>query len=199
MYDLITYTTNKGQSGTLDPSSSPSVITRTIDFDTVWIDLSVDLEQSPNPEYIRGWFFELNELPGYSFYPNSSAIQTGLNPPEKRIFTSNQKIRLYIDLNTMLQLDGLRPHDFVLSTVVATSDSSITYSETTNVLTNASLANCTLNSSTGVISTTDFAGANTTAATYTFTLRATDAEGQTADRQFTLTSSFGATGGAQFN
>jgi len=125
MYDLITYTTNKGQSGTLDPSSSPSIITRTIDFDTVWIDLSVDLEQSPNPEYIRGWFFELNELPGYSFYPNSSAIQTGLNPPEKRIFTSNQKIRLYIDLNTMLQLDGLRPHDFVLSTVVATSEENL--------------------------------------------------------------------------
>jgi len=86
-----------------------------------------------------------------------------------------------------------------IATVVATSDSAITYSETTNVLTNASLANCTLNSSTGVISTTDFAGANTTAATYTFTLRATDAEGQTADRQFTLTSSFGSTGGAQFN
>ena len=85
------------------------------------------------------------------------------------------------------------------ATVVATSDSAITYSETTNVLTNASLANCTLNSSTGVISTTDFAGANTTAATYTFTLRATDAEGQTADRSFSLTSSFGATGGAQFN
>ena len=86
-----------------------------------------------------------------------------------------------------------------VATVVATSDSAITYSETTNVLTNASLANCTLNSSTGVISTTDFAGANTTAATYTFTLRATDAEGQTADRSFSLTSSFGATGGAQFN
>jgi hypothetical protein len=86
-----------------------------------------------------------------------------------------------------------------VATVAATSDSAITYSETTNVLTNASLANCTLNSSTGVISTTDFAGANTTAATYTFTLRATDAEGQTADRSFSLTSSFGATGGGQFN
>lgn len=82
---------------------------------------------------------------------------------------------------------------------VAASGDTIVYSETTNVLTNNALANCTLNSSTGVITTTDFAGSNTSAATYTFTLRATDAQGQTADREFTLTSSFGATGGAQHN
>src|SRR6056300_1486919 len=84
-------------------------------------------------------------------------------------------------------------------TVAATSDSAITYSETTSVLTNAAQANCSLNSTTGVITTTDFGGSSTTATTYNFTLRATDAEGQTADRQFSLTSSFGATGGAQFN
>jgi len=86
-----------------------------------------------------------------------------------------------------------------VATVAATSDSTVAYSETTNVLTNASQANCTLNSSTGVITTSDFGGSSTSALTYTFTLRATDAEGQTADRVFTLTSSFGATGGAQFN
>src|SRR6056300_1111502 len=86
-----------------------------------------------------------------------------------------------------------------VATVAATSDSSITYSETTNVLTNASQANCSLNSSTGAITTTDFGGSSTTATTYTFTLRATDAEGQTVDREFTLTSSYGASGGAQFN
>ena len=86
-----------------------------------------------------------------------------------------------------------------VTTVAATSDSAITYSETTSVLTNASQANCALNSSTGVITTTDFGGSSTTATTYTFTLRATDAEGQTADREFSLTSSFGATGGGQFN
>ena len=82
---------------------------------------------------------------------------------------------------------------------VAASGDTIVYSETTNVLTNASLANCALNSSTGVITTTDFGGSSTAATTYTFTLRATDAQSQTADRQFTLTSSFGATGGGQFN
>ena len=86
-----------------------------------------------------------------------------------------------------------------VATVAASSDSAITYSETTSVLTNASQANCALNSSTGVITTTDFGGSSTTATTYTFTLRATDAEGQTADREFSLTSSFGATGGGQFN
>ena len=86
-----------------------------------------------------------------------------------------------------------------VATVAATSDSAITYSETTNVLTNAAQANCSLNSSTGVITTTDFGGSSTTATTYNFTLRATDAEGQTADRNFSLTSSYGATGGGQFN
>jgi hypothetical protein len=86
-----------------------------------------------------------------------------------------------------------------VATVAATSDSAITYSETTSVLTDAGQANCVLNSTTGVITTTDFGGASTTPTTYTFTLRATDAENQTADRVFTLTSSFGATGGGQFN
>ena len=85
-----------------------------------------------------------------------------------------------------------------VATVSASGDT-IAYSETTNVLTNASLANCALNSSTGAITTTDFGGSSTTATLYTFTLRATDAEGQTADRVFTLQSSFGATGGGQFN
>ena len=85
-----------------------------------------------------------------------------------------------------------------VATVAATGDS-ITYSETTNVLTNASLANCSLNSTTGVITTTDFAGSATTAQTFTFTLRATDAQSQTADRQFTLTSSYVLTAGMQFN
>ena len=87
-----------------------------------------------------------------------------------------------------------------LVTVVATSDSAVTYSEVTSVLTNASLANCQLNSSTGVISSSGgFGGASTSATTYSFTLRATDAEGQTADRAFTMTSSYGIQFGGIFN
>ena len=86
-----------------------------------------------------------------------------------------------------------------VATVAGTSDSAVTYSETTSVLTNAAQANCALNSSTGAITTTDFGGSSTTPTTYNFTLRITDAEGQTADRAFSLTSSFGATGGGQFN
>ena len=82
--------------------------------------------------------------------------------------------------------------------MVATGDT-ITYSETTSVLTNAAQANCTLNSSTGVITTTNFGGSATSPTTYSFTIRATDAQGQTADRNFTLTSSYGASGGGQFN
>ena len=82
---------------------------------------------------------------------------------------------------------------------VAASGDTIRYTETTNVLENASLANCTLNNVTGVITTTDFGGPTTTAQVFTFTLRATDAQSQTADRQFTLTSSYGLTAGIQFN
>jgi len=55
----------------------------------------------------------------------------------------------------------------------------------------------TINASTGVISGTESGSSSTT--TYTFTIRATDAQGQVADRQFTITISHGASGGAQFN
>ena len=85
-----------------------------------------------------------------------------------------------------------------VATVAATGDT-VAYTETTDVLENATLANCSLNSSTGVITTTDFGADDTAATLFTFTIRATDAQAQTADREFTLTSSYGATGGGQFN
>ena len=85
-------------------------------------------------------------------------------------------------------------------TVVGSSDSAITFSETTSVLVGNgnNQANCSL-ATNGVISTTDFGGSSTVATTYNFTLKITDAEGQFVTRDFSLTSSFGATGGAQFN
>ena len=83
-----------------------------------------------------------------------------------------------------------------LVTLAATSDSAVTYSETTSSLTTASV---TLNTSTGALTTTDFGGSSTTPTTYNFTIRATDAEAQTADRSFSISSTFGATGGGQFN
>ena len=86
-----------------------------------------------------------------------------------------------------------------VTTIAGSSDTTIAFSEVTSVLTNASQANCTLNSTTGVITTSDFGGSSTTPTTYNFTIRITDQEGQTAERAFSLTSSFGATGGGQFN
>jgi len=85
-------------------------------------------------------------------------------------------------------------------TVVGTSDSAITFTETTSVLVGSggSQANCSL-ASNGVITTSDFGGSSTAATTYNFTLKITDAEGQFVTRDFSLTSSFGATGGGQFN
>ncbi len=85
-----------------------------------------------------------------------------------------------------------------LATVAATSDSTITYSVTSGS-SDLTSAGVTLNTSTGALETTDFGGSSTTPTTYSFTITATDAEGQTAARAFSLTSSFGATGGGQFN
>lgn len=89
--------------------------------------------------------------------------------------------------------------------VSATSDSTIAYSEVTsggNVLTGtsdtpATTMSLTLNSSTGAITGT--APSPTSETTYTFTLRATDAESQTADRQFSITVSVGINNSGQFN
>ena len=53
-----------------------------------------------------------------------------------------------------------------------------------------------LNASTGAITGTESGSTQTT--TFSFTIRATDAEGQTADRAFSITISHGASGGGQF-
>ena len=86
--------------------------------------------------------------------------------------------------------------------VSATSDSTVAYSETTAVLTSnadtpASTMNLSLNSSTGAITGT--APEPTSDTTYNFTLRATDDESQTADRNFSITVSVGINNGGQFN
>tara|TARA_B100000900_G_scaffold342044_1_gene305333 strand:+ start:232 stop:600 length:369 start_codon:yes stop_codon:yes gene_type:complete len=52
-------------------------------------------------------------------------------------------------------------------------------------------------SSIGTISGTESGSTGTT--TYTFTIRATDNDAQTTDRQFTITVTHGASGGGQFN
>jgi len=57
----------------------------------------------------------------------------------------------------------------------------------------------TLNSGTGSSTLTGTETGSSATSTFTFTIRATDAQGQTADRQFTITISHGATGGGQFN
>tara|TARA_R110002126_G_scaffold131420_5_gene275236 strand:+ start:465 stop:1586 length:1122 start_codon:yes stop_codon:yes gene_type:complete len=86
--------------------------------------------------------------------------------------------------------------------VSASSDSTIAYSETTSVLTAtsntpASTMSLSLNSSTGAITGT--APSPTGETTYTFTLRATDGESQTADREFSITVSVGINNSGQFN
>ena len=57
----------------------------------------------------------------------------------------------------------------------------------------------TLNSGTGSSTLTGTESGSSSTTTYNFTIRATDAEGQTADRAFSITISHGSSGGAQFN
>ena len=78
-------------------------------------------------------------------------------------------------------------------TVVATSDSAVTYSITSGALPGG----LSLNSSTGAITGTE-SGA-TAETTYNFTIRATDAELQTADRAFSITVTVGINNAGQFN
>jgi large repetitive protein len=79
-------------------------------------------------------------------------------------------------------------------TVVATSDSAVTYSKTSGDFPTG----FTLNGSTGVISGTE-AGSDTATTNYNFTITATDAESQTASRAFTITVTTGINNSGQFN
>ena len=76
-------------------------------------------------------------------------------------------------------------------TVAATNATSFT------VQSGALPGGASLNTSTGAITGTESGSTQTT--TFNFTIRATDAEGQTADRAFSITISHGASGGGQFN
>ena len=82
----------------------------------------------------------------------------------------------------------------ISETVVATSDSAVTYAKTSGTFPGG----VTLATATGIISGTETGSTVTT--TYTFEITPTDAESQAgAAREFTMTISHGATGGAQFN
>ena len=82
----------------------------------------------------------------------------------------------------------------ISETVVATEGGqAITYSKVSGSFPGG----LSLNSSTGVISGTESGATVTTS--YSFTLRATDPQAQTADRAFTMTITVGAEGATQFN
>jgi len=99
-------------------------------------------------------------------------------------------------------LGSIGAGEAVSLTVAATGDSTIAYSETTSVLTSnantpAGTMNLSLNSSTGAITGT--APEPDSEITYSFTLRATDDEAQTADRAFSITVTTGINNAGQFN
>ena len=84
--------------------------------------------------------------------------------------------------------------DSISFTVAATSDSAVTYS----IVSGALPTGGSLNSSSGAITGTE-SGSDTGDTTYNFTIRATDAESQTADRAFSITVTVGINNGGQFN
>ena len=79
-------------------------------------------------------------------------------------------------------------------TVTATSDSAVTYS----IVSGALPTGASLNSSSGASTGTE-SGRDTSETVYNFTIRATDAESQTADRAFSITVTTGINNGGQFN
>ena len=79
-------------------------------------------------------------------------------------------------------------------TVLASSDSAVTYSKTSGDFPTG----FSLDSATGVISGTE-AGSDTATTNYNFTITATDAESQTAPRAFTITVTTGINNSGQFN
>ena len=91
--------------------------------------------------------------------------------------------------------------------VAASSDSNVTITETTAVLTSnantpAGTMNLTLAGTPATSATYNITGtapSPTSETTYNFTLRATDVEGQTADRAFSITVSVGINNSGQFN
>ena len=90
-------------------------------------------------------------------------------------------------------LGSMAAGDTANFTVTATSDSAVTYAVTSGALPGGT----SLNTSTGAITGTE--SGTTAETTYNFTIRATDAESQTADRAFSITVTVGINNGGQFN
>ena len=82
-----------------------------------------------------------------------------------------------------------------ISTITLTATDATSFAVTTGAVT----AGLTFSTGVGSATITGTQTAHTTAATDSFTVTATDAEGQTAARAFTISWTFGATGGVQLN
>ena len=83
----------------------------------------------------------------------------------------------------------------VISEITLTATNAVSFAVTTGAVT----AGLTFATGVGSATINGTQSAHTVAATDSFSVTATDAEGQTAVRAFSITWSFGATGGAQFN
>ena len=80
-------------------------------------------------------------------------------------------------------------------TITLTATNSVSMAKTSGTFP----PNMTLNSGSGSSTLTGTESGTTSDTTFTFTIRATDAQGQTADREFTVTITVGANNSGQFN
>jgi len=118
--------------------------------------------------------------------PDGLAVRSGT-----AILTVSDEPAWVTASGTLGTLDG----NTAISTITLTATDATSFAVTTGAVT----AGLSFSTGVGSATITGTQTAHTSAATDNFSVTATDAQGQTSVRAFSITWSFGATGGAQFN
>ena len=126
MFDIVTITTNLGETITFDPDALNEIhrnpqyqvdveeqlisqnttkpqrwigIDLAFDFNirTKWIEISVDLQSPIDEKEVRGWYLLPDNLEGFGLYENSENTLTSASDRRREIFESGSKLRLYVN------------------------------------------------------------------------------------------------------
>ena len=118
-----------------------------------------------------------------TYYIRVENVTTGLAGRSSSAFLNVSDVPAWVTASGTL---GTFPGGSAIPTQTLTATGATSFAKTTGTLT----AGLTLTTGVGSCTITGTQTAHTSAATDTFTVRATDAEGQTADRSFSITYSF---------